>query len=236
MKSKKKLRNLLLEGGIIVASILLAFAIDAAWDEELERREEARMLDQLVIELDLYANLIDEADDRSRQAVSAAEILLQALNMESEPDPAQFEAALNELRYVFRLAAATATFDLLAGSGNMGLVSSPVLRQGMSDFTAFVSLVREFEGAETRFIEHRLTPFLIEHTDMRWALETSSVQSIGPSRFSTQWADLRSNREFSNLLIERIHLAQNVARFRQALRTAVKEAQDGILETRAGDG
>ena len=60
MKTRKKLRNLVLEGGIIVGSILLTFAIDAAWNEELERREEARMLEQLVIELDLYANPIDK--------------------------------------------------------------------------------------------------------------------------------------------------------------------------------
>jgi hypothetical protein len=232
MKTRKKLRNLVLEGGVIVGSILLAFAIDAAWNEELERREEARMLEQLDIELDLYANLIDEADAANRQAVDAAKMLLQAVSVESETNPARLEAALDDLRAGYRLAAATAAFDLLAGSGSIGLVSSPVLRQGMSDFTAFVSLVREFEGAEERFIEHRLTPFLIEHTDMHWALPTPSIEGNEPSIFSTQWNDLRANREFSNLLIERIRLAQTVTRFRQELRSAVIMAQAGVLETR----
>lgn len=52
--SRSPLR-ILAEGAAIVLSILLAFAIDAAWDESVERREERTRLEGLRDEIATFA-------------------------------------------------------------------------------------------------------------------------------------------------------------------------------------
>jgi len=69
--------RLLLEGVVIVASILLAFAIDAWWDERQDRQAEGNQLLSIAAELESNAERIREklevlavADKASRKFIS----------------------------------------------------------------------------------------------------------------------------------------------------------------------
>ncbi|MGI9625684.1 MAG: hypothetical protein ACR2QM_02510 [Longimicrobiales bacterium] len=70
------LRKVLLEGGIIVGSILLAFGIDAAWDSYRERQEFDILQEQLTRQLS--ANVTTLVADRTRadtQLAAARELI-----------------------------------------------------------------------------------------------------------------------------------------------------------------
>ena len=54
-------RRIFAEGAAIVAGILLAFAIDAWWDDQVEIKEEQRLLAALANEFESNMNVLREA-------------------------------------------------------------------------------------------------------------------------------------------------------------------------------
>ena len=60
-RGRPRASRLLLEGFVIVASILLAFAIDAAWDERQERAQERRLLEALEGEFAAHPPVLEES-------------------------------------------------------------------------------------------------------------------------------------------------------------------------------
>ena len=54
-------RRIFAEGAAIVAGILLAFAIDAWWDDQVEIKEEQRLLAALANEFESNINVLREA-------------------------------------------------------------------------------------------------------------------------------------------------------------------------------
>ena len=66
-------KRLTVEAAAIVGSILLAFAIDAWWDERLERAEENEQLIRLRAEFNTNIERIDERLSFSRMVESSSE-------------------------------------------------------------------------------------------------------------------------------------------------------------------
>ena len=81
--------TLLAEGAVVLASILVAFALDAAWDNNELARELARDLQSVASEIEAnieQARFHIEIDGR---IVAASEALLEALNAVPDGDMAQ---------------------------------------------------------------------------------------------------------------------------------------------------
>ena len=225
MKKQKFLSNLIIEGVVIVLSILLAFAIDAWWGDRVERAEEERVLAQFKSELELYDSLLGEADELTNSVVESTDYLLECVHTNADCDVESVSSAIRKLNYAYQFAAATATYDLLAGSGNLGLISSPKLRQAMSDLAAFISLVSRFEDDESAFLNTRLNPFLTDHVDLVAVLSASGSSSYPSSRHEWSFDELRTERKFSNLLVERRRHAKLVQNFRSKVGAAVVDAK-----------
>ena len=204
-------KRLLLEGLVIVASILLAFAIDAGWDSWQEQRREARIVEQFRPELELYIRLFPAAEAETQAAISATEYLLAVIHGDRAPVDDSVRLALDQLDSSYRFAAATGTFELLAGDGNFGQVSSPELRAALAQLSSFISLVDRWELEEVEFMDRRLEPYLDEHGD-RVAIEAEP--ELPASRFEWDPSVLLQDRTFSNLLVERRSKARVVQRFR----------------------
>ena len=79
-QSASRARRLLLEGLVIVASILLAFAIDAGWDERQEREAERRLLVALEAEFAGHHRIIGEAEAIHRRLGNANLALFDTLS------------------------------------------------------------------------------------------------------------------------------------------------------------
>jgi uncharacterized membrane protein YqjE len=69
------LKRILVEGLVIVASILLAFGIDAAWDVRQERRTEDQLLRTLLAEIDVNREELDHRRTQGAEARSASSLI-----------------------------------------------------------------------------------------------------------------------------------------------------------------
>jgi len=93
-------RGLVIESMVIVFSILLAFAIDAAWDSRREREEEVRFL--VAIDAEVTLNLERLVSARAfREAKQAAGLALLELAAKpaGENDPTQVDARIATLTW-----------------------------------------------------------------------------------------------------------------------------------------
>lgn len=139
-----KYRRLIPEGLMIVLSILLAFGIEAAWQERLERSAEVEALASLEADFKENRRLIREVIDahlRFRETVAVFMDLSQA----------EYDALPPTMPSRLVLAAANPwTFDpvlgatdALVGAGRTGLIRDMELREALSDFLNLVSDLAE---------------------------------------------------------------------------------------------
>ena len=122
------------EGAIIVASILLAFGIDAAWSERQERAEAEDAVRQLDADFVLNATRLDSVRAVHEMALDASYELLDLAGADPVIGNPQGVAPL------VRLSIRAWTYDPFLGginsliqSGRLGLLQSDELRVAMSD-------------------------------------------------------------------------------------------------------
>ncbi len=143
---EKSVKGLFVEGVAIVLSILLAFAIDAWWDERKERDEEREAMESLYVEFkanrDEAATVI-ATHERSLQVVAT---LMELGQDEVLALPAE------EVDEMIRFFANPRTFDAVRGSidaltssGKLGILRDRELREAL---TTFVNILED--AAEDR--------------------------------------------------------------------------------------
>lgn len=89
--SRLPLRRLFVEGLVIVVSILLAFSIDAWWNERQEAQEEARILETISEELDQVIGTVEDQEDYQSARLERIERLLSQVGpTATAEDPARF--------------------------------------------------------------------------------------------------------------------------------------------------
>lgn len=144
--SERSAKGLVVEGLAIVLSILLAFAIDAWWDERQERAEEREVLESLYVEFE--ANR-----DEAASVVLLHEISVQSVAtlMELRQDEILALSAEEVERHI-RFFASPRTFDAVRGSvdaltssGKLGILRDRELREAL---TTFVNILED--AAEDR--------------------------------------------------------------------------------------
>jgi len=134
-------KRLSVEAAAVVASILLAFAIDAWWDERIERTEEKEILQSLQVEFE--ANR-DEA---------ASVVLVHEMSMQSTAGLMKLTEneilalSADEIERYLRYFANPRTFDAVRGSvdaltnsGKLGILQARELREAL---TTFVNILED---------------------------------------------------------------------------------------------
>lgn len=109
----------------IVVSILLAFAIDAWWDERGERLEEQRVLQQLTEEFEAVDGQLEfyvAMDERTLRNVSRIDSLMQAALEEGRPAIMARDSTLRWLVTQGTFAPTLPTLDGLRMSGRLTLI------------------------------------------------------------------------------------------------------------------
>ena len=142
----KNAKRLLVEVVAIVLSILLAFSIDAWWDERKERADEREVLASLYVEFE--ANRLEAADVilAHEAAVQSVASLLQ---MSDDQILALSEEAVGQhIRFFANprtFDAVRGTVDALTSSGKLGILRNRELRAAL---TTFVNILED--AAEDR--------------------------------------------------------------------------------------
>lgn len=201
-------RRAVVEGVVIVLSILLAFAIDAAWDEFKERRQERAFLASLHSDFQAARGLIDEGIVRHQTFIDSAQRLL---DHEGGPMPdaetAALETALGAVFFDWgSLYLPSGSRDALFASGDIEIVSNEQLRALLAGFPTRVADAAEDERWIANDVMNHMAPYLHQKIRTRNVsrLTNPNATELLPPLESVDYEALWSDPRFDNLIAYRI--------------------------------
>jgi hypothetical protein len=161
-------RRVLVEGVVIVGSILLALGLEAWWAEEGQRREEREALSRVHDELVLNRDRI-MAIERVHGLAASASLNLVELIDELDADSGSIYASDREL---YSLLAApefeteTPTLDGLLRSGGVEIISDADVRGAVANWEATLRDASSSETEAKQFVSTLLLPDLVGRGDI----------------------------------------------------------------------
>ena len=148
------------EGFVVVASILLAFAIDAWWDGYLDDRREDRQLAAMREEFIASSDAIDEIFASIEQHANGVDELISILKS-AEGESVQVPGHLLGYAIGWRTSdVSTSTLDMLIASGELNQLESEDLRRDLAGFPAFLLNLTEDELMAMEFAESIMATFM----------------------------------------------------------------------------
>ena len=180
--------RLLAEGMVIVVSILLAFAIDAAWHQRGEVARRNALTAALVSDMDGALVEIARVRPIHTDALEAAEALLVEFG-ERSPGPGEAErvdSLISRLLEGASFDAPLGAVDALLSSGDLELLTTPGL---IAELTAFPSRIADLDR-EQEFLDTELRALvsfldgegfdtsLYNVQDVPWAIRTTAAYTI----------------------------------------------------------
>lgn len=155
-------RQLIAEGIAIVASILLAFAIDAWWDDRQDRRDEQVMLASLHDEFAVIKSALEADIERHEQNLASLKTLLQRMNGDRHGDEAAvIEAAFLELLSPRTTDLGSGALEALLGSGRLELIESKPLREKIAGWPGVIYEVWDDQASNAKMVFDTYIPYFV---------------------------------------------------------------------------
>lgn len=200
---------------LVVIGILIALSINNWNQNRVNAKEEQRIMQDLTEELAFNKFLHANGTMTMNAVIDAAEYLLKLdYNPKNQIDSTQIALNIDKLSWVWVSGRNTTIYDVLSGSGDFNLISSPVLRKKLADLKANQESLLQFEQLQNRFVDQQLRPFLnriVDRTTIRSSLIAAVMTTTEhPSNFNASYDQLFNNREFSNLLVDLIFFTDRV--------------------------
>lgn len=211
-------REYLREGIVIVVSILVAFGVDALWDEHQDRQAEQRILEELRIEL-------NDARDRIERSIAELEaVLIANRDMLSRlgPDtpvmtPAEASALYLAMTNMNTLEVPQSVLDSVVSSGQFRLISDAELRRHLARWPSLIEDVRENHEWHRVNTDDVLLPMMAPYVAIRTSTQetfrTSAVRLgsepdsallPGTSSFELDPVGIQRSPEFEAMLAGRM--------------------------------
>lgn len=155
-----KWRRLSVEATAIVISILLAFAIDAAWEERQERQTEQEYLSALLQDIDVVISEAERTIAGNEALNKSARDRIAALRDGEDLSGPTIAAMLDENWSSYRLRANLDSYDDLLTSGAVMLIRSHHVRRTLAklrtemDFEHEMHLIANDAGGQIRSLLH----------------------------------------------------------------------------------
>jgi hypothetical protein len=170
--------RLTIEAVAIVASILIAFAIDAWWQGQLEEEEAQQILVSLKDEFETHrATLIDLEESWTRREGSMVR-LLEAIQTGEAPPPAVMDTLLDDWSYPGTWDPGSGARDALVASGRLELIDDLGLRNHLSEWQSIVDEVRDNEQSGRQMVLTVINPFLAGRIPMDRLLSTAGAWPV----------------------------------------------------------
>lgn len=223
-------RRLLAEGVIIVTSILLAFAIDAAWETRGRRAAEGAVLADLLSEFARNQEALERARFQ-HERIEAAGVRL----LDHAGRPALTDIDLDDVRLVFlarmMFNPTNSALDSYIASGNPELISNESLRALLAAWPAVLEDAAEDERRASDLLDQRLRPYLSARIPLTPVYLESSASYVGDFPVTELIDDLGSifDLQGRNLITERIVIERLVVAAQSRLQQSLKEISE-LLE------
>ena len=220
------------EGVAIVVSILLAFGIEAWWQDRNDVILEQRLLTALLLEFEQNDELLRQAREVYERQYAEATRVLEVM----EKDPATIDAA--ELEGLVGSLLAHQTFHLESGahdgllaSGEMSLIRDETLRNRLAAWPSYAAEWSEEEEAVFAFVEKSLVPYLSGRMRLRnvnrpfppFPDGQAPPPIPGGSNEAASLATIMTSKEFDNLVYRRAQSLWHAMRDGETLRAQLSE-------------
>ncbi len=203
--SNRSLQSYFQEGIVIVASILVAFALDASWDRYQEAQIERRILLELHDEFESAKARIVGSIAQLDSAIRASTELLEYLGPENADltrDAA--EALLIEIFSVDTLEVPSSVLSSIVATGQFRLITDDGLRNLLSEWPALVADVRENHDWHRQSTDEMFVPYIAKHLSIRNTLAAWPRFDMSRSLFVLDPVQLQRDPVFEGLLAWRI--------------------------------
>jgi hypothetical protein len=186
-RSSARWTRALVEGLVIVVSILLAFAIDAAWAERQERIEEAAVLDGLAREFAGYRTSLEARVAQHTDMMSAMEAILRAIDAGAwTTDAWTVEQALWLSLNPPTSDLGNGVRDALVQGGRLQIISDRALREKLAAWPGYYEEVLDDQLLGRSLVFDRLLPHMasmglsfsaVIEPGMTWPVERTPIGS-----------------------------------------------------------
>ena len=229
MGMERRAMGFAVEGLVIVASILFAFAVDALWDQ---RQERERMLEyHTALEGEFLAardEILEQIDDHRAQLAAVDELLAGLATGETED---YLSSRLGRLGALFIYGPAHPVFEDLANAGAVNVLESSNLRFALLGYGQSREFLNALAQREAELWHGYMHPYLIERTDILPQTREQERAGLLP-RFPSGIDTLYNDRTFQNLLLRRkrtilgqLRLDQDVHEATEAVLMHIKAAR-----------
>jgi len=199
--------RVLVEGFVIVASILLALALDAWWDGVQERKAERNYLVALRGELETVQAELSGDQDRRTRRYEATQDLVDAIASQPAVPPDNISALLQSLWGSQRLNPPSAIHNDLEIAGSIDLVTSVAIRRELLKYGQVLNRLMWQEERLRETWESELRPYLVAETDVLRHIPLSAGVSdewLPPPVYDSGFESALHDRTFQNLLLVRL--------------------------------
>jgi len=201
------------EGIAIVASILLAFAIDAWWDDRQRDESEQIVLQTLLDDLRVKQVLLADMNEFCEAINGSAETLLRAAsNTEQKLSEDSIDRLISDTWWVSNDALwDSAPLSQLVAGGNLSLISNVELVQELAALQVAIGRLKYHYRNDGQFHKDVVTPFMIANANMAQITAsmkhrpgqpatTIEMRDLGSAK-RYRHSELLSTIEFQNLLV-----------------------------------
>jgi hypothetical protein len=153
---------LVLEGVVILLSILIAFALDAWWDGVQSARSLSQDLNGVTSEMESNRDVLLTEIDALQRIMGGSELMLSVLEAERDHETVVVADTLAFLvsNWAPRLVMSFGALDALIESGRLGEIDDLALRTGLAGLKERVGNAVEQERMATNLMNNRLFPLL----------------------------------------------------------------------------
>jgi len=205
VRSGRRLGRLVTEMIVIVASILLAFWIDAAWEERSERTREYQALNDLQVDFLENEERLQNAVDYGRVRIRSLEALA-AIATSRIPAPSRdsINSLFSQIIWFNAVDPVTSTLDGLKGSGELGILRRERLRTLLARWESHVRDTKEDEAYLAQSTFSDLWEWYRRGPPM--ANPFGVLPEVVLSQDSVDVLPFLKTREFQNLMVQQYAL------------------------------